>query len=297
MTFVKSVSVAIQPHTFKDHAAPRRVRVPTTCLATREHLEESSRYRSVKKLDVMPGGVYRRLALRGISGYCALQLLPPFTGPAWAFDDEVAGASGFTSRIITDAKEAPKSAAPASTIRSFITRDYMFKYDTTEFEQEALSETYQPSSTIGSNPQLLYGSQAAPKNPLEVKIVSKDGLSASVAVRIASTVKQTLLQVSDITMLGDAQEVAALVVPPGSTVTAYAALERNSPPRPGKDTVLPRQYYTYKFKRGNLSGYLMAAAKKGKVYVMLAGGDSEIAELPENDKRLRKIVDSFVLRQ
>jgi len=178
-----------------------------------------------------------------------------------------------------------------------VTRDFLLKYDQTVFTEQPVSDTYQAPSTIGTNPSLLYGNAAPPPNPLQVKLAAEDGRTVSVAFRKGSTVLPTLIQVRDITGYGTPEEVAELVVPPGSTVTGYAANEKLSPSVKGKEGI-KRTYYIYKFKRNNERevGYLCAAARKGQLYVMLAVGDPSIVGREEAFQELKTVVESFTLR-
>lgn len=240
----------------------------------------------------------RRTALGALASSCSLTVAHPFTALALVDDAVVEGYTGRVRVGPSTTDDAPSQ--PKDPLQSFVTRAYQFKYDPELFEPQDVSETYQPNSTIGSNPQLLYGNAAAPANPLEVKFLTKDGLSVSVAQRISSSVKQTFTQVTDISQVGTAEEVASLVVPPGSTVTAFGTFAKRSVGRIGKNGVqkagIPHQYYIYKFVRGDLGGFLVASGNKGKVFVLLAAGDKKIVELPENEKMLRAVADSFQLR-
>eukprot|EP00976_Prorocentrum_cordatum_P074053 1181370-Prorocentrum_minimum.AAC.2 len=59
-----------------------------------------------------------------------------------------------------------------------------------------------------------------------------------------------------------------------------------------------RTYYTYKFKRqGDLAiGYLCAAAKGGKVFVLLAGGGKTIEGNDDAIQELKAVTETFRLR-
>jgi hypothetical protein len=71
-------------------------------------------------------------------------------------------------------------------------------------------------------------------------------------------------QVNDILQLGTVQEVAQVVVPPGSTVQGATQYTLVSPARPGGEEIT-RSYYAYKFVRGPKTSFLVAGAARGKV--------------------------------
>ena len=60
------------------------------------------------------------------------------------------------------------------------------------------------------------------------------------------------------------QEVAQVVVPPGSTVQGATQYTLVSPARPGGEEIT-RSYYAYKFVRGPKTSFLVAGAARGKV--------------------------------
>eukprot|EP00878_Enallax_costatus_P024693 GHUV01026372.1.p1 GENE.GHUV01026372.1~~GHUV01026372.1.p1 ORF type:complete len:207 (+),score=45.90 GHUV01026372.1:188-808(+) len=69
----------------------------------------------------------------------------------------------------------------------------------------------------------------------------------SIITRKASALKQTLLQVNDITQMGDPIAVASLIVPRGSRLLAKATEEVPQPPKEtpvGQIELPPRTYYT-----------------------------------------------------
>jgi hypothetical protein len=49
------------------------------------------------------------------------------------------------------------------------------QYDSASFQSVQVAATYMPPSTVGGQPQLLYGNQAPPKNPLQARLESPDG--------------------------------------------------------------------------------------------------------------------------
>lgn len=69
---------------------------------------------------------------------------------------------------------------------------------------------------------------------------------------------------NDIPQLGTVQEVAQVVVPPGSTVQGATQYTLVSPARPGGEEIT-RSYYAYKFVRGPKTSFLVAGAARGKV--------------------------------
>lgn len=91
----------------------------------------------------------------------------------------------------------------------------------------------------------------------------------SLGVRRAADLRPTFLQVDGIEAYGSPEEVASLVLPPGATLLSVAT-STLVPPTRGDEAPLPRQYYRYEFTRGPLRGTLLAAAHRGKAYVLLA---------------------------
>jgi len=252
-------------------------------------------------------GVFRRHMFIS-AAICGVPLL---TSSSKVFAEEAPFEDKFTSRSVapeddeTPARVAPShlkpvpASAPTSTsiLKKYISRDYLFEYPPS-FAKDEVSETYQPVSTVGTSPQLLYNDAVAPENPLKVRLIDPEGLTVSVAVRIASTMKPTFLQVNDISMFGEVAEVAQIVVPPGSTVTRFYSQDRVSPARkenPAKsaETGIVKKYYTYQFTRGNVIGVMCAAAKKGRVFVMLASCPKD---QPDQVQKLTSITDTFKLR-
>ena len=88
----------------------------------------------------------------------------------------------------------------------------------------------------------------------------------SLGVRRSADLRPTFLQVNDIADFGTLADVAALLVPPGAALLASSEASFTTPGAPSDDTEpVPRSYFTYEFRRGRLSGVLVAAAKRGKV--------------------------------
>ena len=87
----------------------------------------------------------------------------------------------------------------------------------------------------------------------------------SLGVRRSADLRPTFLQVNDIADFGTLADVAALLVPPGAALLASSEASFTTPGAPSDDTdPVPRSYFTYEFRRGRLSGVLVAAAKRGK---------------------------------
>jgi hypothetical protein len=96
--------------------------------------------------------------------------------------------------------------------------------------------------------------------------------------------------VDGIEAYGSPEEVAVLVLPPGATLDRQPTTATLVPPARSDETPLPRQYYRYEFTRGPLRGTLLAAAHRGKAYVLLATRPLQ-AEAMSGD--MTAMLDSF----
>lgn len=91
------------------------------------------------------------------------------------------------------------------------------------------AEVLPPSSTLGSVPQLLNPSGAAPTSAVVDRFVlatpSGEGCQITLAVKDASTVRPTLLQLQDVSDWGAPGEVAPVFVPLGARLTGLGDVE------------------------------------------------------------------------
>jgi len=141
------------------------------------------------------------------------------------------------------------------------------------FARESVPAVLEPgSTTVGASPRALPGfGPAPPANPLKGRFVSADGLRVvSVGVRRAADLRPTFLQVNDVSEFGGPDEAQALLVPPGARVTA-SSQQTHAGTSEGLEEEAPveRSYYLFEFTRGALHGVLVAAAKRGKVFVAI----------------------------
>ena len=143
---------------------------------------------------------------------------------------------------------------------------------------------------------------AGPKgvNPVKADVRSPDGrLRINVVQQQAAKLKQTLLQVTDVSQLGTPEEVALLVLPPGSRVARAQVVTFPQPPR-DTGSVLgvierpPKQLYRYEV--------LLASGEHAEVsvgvqfgQVQLMGAAAPEAAWPEAGPTLRAVADSFKL--
>eukprot|EP00195_Chlamydomonas_chlamydogama_P016063 CAMPEP_0202891054 /NCGR_PEP_ID=MMETSP1392-20130828/1241_1 /ASSEMBLY_ACC=CAM_ASM_000868 /TAXON_ID=225041 /ORGANISM="Chlamydomonas chlamydogama, Strain SAG 11-48b" /LENGTH=374 /DNA_ID=CAMNT_0049574723 /DNA_START=32 /DNA_END=1158 /DNA_ORIENTATION=+ len=121
---------------------------------------------------------------------------------------------------------------------------------------------------------------APERSPVRVRLDSPDGQTVlSVVMRNAQTLKATLLQVSDISMFGEPEAAANLLLPRGSVLLSSDSEVVQPPPKEtpiGLVEVPPRTYYRYEFTTTNgLHVYMTAAAQRGRVY--LCGATSPVA--------------------
>ena len=126
--------------------------------------------------------------------------------------------------------------------------------------------------------------EAPPPNPLRARYVSADGaVLVSVGVRRAADLRPTFLQTADLSSWGPPDAVAQLLVPPRSAVTSSTQFTDESEGGPA------RTYYAYQFTaRGSRTGALVAAAKKGFVFVALAvSASADSAQLTSLVETLR----------
>jgi hypothetical protein len=116
----------------------------------------------------------------------------------------------------------------------------------------------------------------------------------------AAKLKQTLLQVTDVSQLGTPEEVARLVLPPGSRVARAEVLLVPQPPR-DTGSVLgtierpDRQLYRYEvlLPGGGGRGEVSVGVQLGRVLLLGAVAPEEAWEL--EGPALREIADSFKL--
>lgn len=114
--------------------------------------------------------------------------------------------------------------------------------------------------------------------------MSADGtVVVSVGVRRAADLRPTFLQTADLSSWGPPEAVASLLVPPRSAVTSSTQFTENNSDGQAKT------YYVYTFTaRGSRTGALVAAAKKGFVFVALAvSASADSAQLTSLVETLR----------
>jgi hypothetical protein len=102
----------------------------------------------------------------------------------------------------------------------------------------------------------------------------------SIGTRRAADLRPTFLQVSDVSDFGSTDDAAALLVPPGASVTSATDVV--------KDT---HHYYVYGFTRRGVPGCLAAAARSGRVLIAL----TQAAALDLGGIELCSVVTSFKL--
>ncbi|KAF8061996.1 hypothetical protein HT031_004256 [Scenedesmus sp. PABB004] len=158
------------------------------------------------------------------------------------------------------APPAPAPALPSAELRPFADNDFALQVPANYVYLET------PIVSVERGPQ-------PERSPVLARFEAPGGAAGavSVIVRKAQAFKQTLLQVSDISQLGSPLEVAALLLPRGSTLLGS---ETAAVPQPAKETPLgvvelpPQNYYIYDFTTpGGDHVAMAAAAKRGSVLI------------------------------
>ncbi|KAI3426294.1 hypothetical protein D9Q98_008667 [Chlorella vulgaris] len=215
-------------------------------------------------------------------------------GPRRAAAEELAAAAAAPPP--TEAVASP----PALDVVSWpqwVDRNFSFSYPPGFKEVADLSYAMPPKPTSGSPTDQVV------ENPLKAEVRSSGGEQRiNVVVRQAAAYQRTLLQVTDISQLGDARKVAKLLIPPGAVVAGVTSTAVAQPPR-DTGTVLgvierqPVTYYTYDLLLPDPAAtrvQLTAAAQLGRLYVLAASAPGQ--EWGEAGPLLREAALSFRVR-
>lgn len=120
----------------------------------------------------------------------------------------------------------------------------------------------------------------------------------TILTRRAQAFKQTLLQVTDISQLGEPIAVAQLLLPRGSTLLATATQQVPQPPKEtplGLVEIPPQNYFLFEFTTNTgLHVAMAAAAKKGSV--LICGASTTKEQWAQAGPVLSRVVKSFRLR-
>ncbi|KAG1671090.1 hypothetical protein FOA52_000762 [Chlamydomonas sp. UWO 241] len=127
---------------------------------------------------------------------------------------------------------------------------------------------------------------APERSPVRARFDSPDGKAiVSVLIRGAQTLKASLFQVSDVSMLGDVDEVAKLIIPRGSRLLKTGSIVvESAKKRPeglaeqvlGEVDVPPVSYFRYEFLTNTGVHVLMSvAAQRGRIYVASCQSSSQ----------------------
>ena len=171
----------------------------------------------------------------------------------------------------------------------FIARDFLFEYPRGWKLIESEDSTFRDSM-----------SDRRRQNVVRGEVVSSDGnVTVSVIQQQASKLKQALFQITNISQLGSAEEVAKLVLPPGSRVDSVST---RTFPVPPKDTgtlmgVIERDpvvVYRYSARLSNgVRSEIAVGIILGRVLILGAGCAEE--QWAGNEAVIKAIADSFKL--
>lgn len=184
-------------------------------------------------------------------------------------------------------------ASDPSSWPTFVASRFKFSYppDLRIIEEDIFAASYAPEpvrSTV----------TPVKENPVKAEVESEDGLQrVSVVVRLASGIKPTFTQVTDISQWGTVKEVATLLLPPGATVVAYDTFTVKQPPKQGPFGPIERDpttlYWYQVMLRDQTQVAMSVGALKGQIYVMGAAAPAEVWQ--RNGESLRKCAESFRL--
>lgn len=171
----------------------------------------------------------------------------------------------------------------------FIARDFLFEYPRGWKLIESEDSTFRDSM-----------SDRRRQNVVRGEVVSPDGnVTVSVIQQQASKLKQALFQITDISQLGPVEEVAKLVLPPGSRVDSVSTREFPVPPK-DTGTVMgvierdPVVVYRYSARLSNgVRSEIAVGIILGRVLILGAGCAEE--QWADNEAVIKAIADSFKL--
>lgn len=194
---------------------------------------------------------------------------------------------------VTVDSSVQSSARTARKWKSFIDRDYLFRYPAGEFVVVAETPAAGGAGAVGQ------GSRRS-ENPIRGEVREANGKArVTVVQEQAAQLKQSLLQITDISQFGNLQEASRLLFPPGTKVFSAADIEF---PQPAKDTGTllgkierePVHVYRYRVQLPTSERAEVAVGiLLGRVLLLGASSPEEYWE--EESSTLKEIADSFNL--
>ncbi|KAF6259105.1 hypothetical protein COO60DRAFT_1515422 [Scenedesmus sp. NREL 46B-D3] len=253
----------------------KRSRSSNTCCACQQQQQTAA--------DRQQQGISRRdLALAAPA-----MLLLGSAGRAVALEAALEAEAAAAPSPAAAAASSSSSSLPSADLQLFIDNDYQLQVPS----NYTYLETPIPRVERGPQPE---------RSPVLGRFEAPNGQPGLITIltRRAQAFKQTLLQVTDISQLGDPVAVAQLVLPRGSTLLATATQQVPQPPKEtplGLVDIPPQNYFLFEFTTTTgLHVAMAAAAKKGSV--VICGASTTAQQWPQAGPVLSKAVKSFRLR-